>query len=213
MEITNINGIMDNVVKIINILVTIIIAFITAYFTNRNERKKQTTVFFKQEGIKVQQEILNFWCSILFYDYKNTVNSYIKKNTKKIMDDNSLNRLNEITETMAIIDVQKASYMYSSKLTIKYIGCYIQDIFKEEKKEKQKTEKQKEQKNKKKRKNNNIEQLFLVSKVICNMKYDFTGEKTSTMNLLRMKINDLDVWKRILICLYAIKYFLVIKFY
>ena len=49
-----------NIVTLIQIVVTIIIAFITAILTNSNERKKQTTVFFKQEGIKTQQEILNF---------------------------------------------------------------------------------------------------------------------------------------------------------
>lgn len=43
-----------NIISIIQIIVTVVIAFITAYFTNSNERKKQTTVFFKQEGIKVQ---------------------------------------------------------------------------------------------------------------------------------------------------------------
>lgn len=35
-----------NIIAIIQIAVTVIIAFITAYFTNLNERKKQTTVFF-----------------------------------------------------------------------------------------------------------------------------------------------------------------------
>ena len=41
----------EEIISIIQIFVTVIIAFITAYFTNLNERKKQTTVFFKQEGI------------------------------------------------------------------------------------------------------------------------------------------------------------------
>ena len=50
-----------------------VIAFITAFLTNRNERNKQTTVFFKQEGIKEQKEILDFWCSILFIDYDATI--------------------------------------------------------------------------------------------------------------------------------------------
>lgn len=43
----------SNIITIIQILVTIIVAFITAFLTNSNERKKQTTVFFKQEGIKL----------------------------------------------------------------------------------------------------------------------------------------------------------------
>lgn len=190
METSNINIMMENAVKIIQILVTVMVAFLTAYFTNKNERKKQTTVFFKQEGIKVQKEILEFWCSILFNDYKNTVNSYIKNNSEKIIVNNSLNKKSEITETMAIIEVQKASYMYSSKSTIKYIGFYMQEVFKDKKRPKE------------------IKQLFLVSKIISNMKNDFTGEKTSTMHLLKIKINDLNIKRRIQIWFYEIKYFL-----
>ena len=60
----------QNFITILQVVVTIFVAFITAFFTNRNERKKQTTVFFKQEGIKEQKEILDFWCSILFTDYE-----------------------------------------------------------------------------------------------------------------------------------------------
>ena len=168
-----------NIVTLIQIVVTIIIAFITAILTNSNERKKQTTVFFKQEGIKTQQEILNFWCSILFYDYDSTINKYKKNNTKRIMEDNNIAKPSEITDTMVVKVVQRDSYMYSSKITIKYIGNYMQEIFKE------------------KEKSAIMKQMFLVSKIICNMKYDFTGERTSVMDLLKMKINDLDFKKKL----------------
>ena len=80
-----------NIIAIIQIVVTVIIAFITAYFTNLNERKKQTTVFFKQEGIKVQQEMLDFWCSILFSDYESGIKKYIDDNEKRIVRNNNLN--------------------------------------------------------------------------------------------------------------------------
>lgn len=62
-----------DIITIVEISMTVIIAFITAYFTNLNERKKQTTVFFKKEGIKVQEEMLDFWTSILFNDYKSSI--------------------------------------------------------------------------------------------------------------------------------------------
>ena len=39
------------------------------------------------------------------------------------------------------------------------------------------------------------------------MKYDFTGEKTSVMDLLKMKLNDLDEKKRRKIYWYEIKWF------
>ena len=181
----------SNIITIIQILVTIIVAFITAFLTNSNERKKQTTVFFKQEGIKLQEEILNFWCSILFNDFQSAINKYIKNNHKKVMEENNINKLDEITETMVIKIVQKDSYMYSSKLTIKYIGNYMQEIYK--KKEEQEM----------------MKQIYLVSKIIANMKYDFTGEKTSVMDLLKIKINDLDRKKKMKIYWYEIKYFFI----
>lgn len=184
----------ENELKLIQIVVTVLIAFITAFLTNLNDRKKQTTVFFKQEGIKVQQEILEFWCSILFNDYQKTVNRYIKNNTKRIMEENNINKPTEISETMAIQMIQKDSYMYSSKMTIKYIGIYMQEIYK----------------------NNNhsnaMRQIFLVTKIISSMKYDFTGEKTSVLNLLKIKINDLNFEKILKFYWYQIKYFVISRF-
>lgn len=41
------------------------------------------------------------------------------------------------------------------------------------------------------------------------MKYDFTGEKTSVMDLLKIKINDLDRKKKMTIYWYEIKYFFI----
>jgi hypothetical protein len=181
----------QNFITILQVVVTIFVAFITAFFTNRNERKKQTTVFFKQEGIKEQKEILDFWCSILFTDYEATIKRYIKENTKRIMDENNINKPNEITDAMAIKLVQKDSYMYSSKLTLKYIGSYMQEVFKN------------------KEEQNIIKQMFLVGKIISNMKYDFTGEKTSVMDLLKIKINDLDLNNKLRIYWYEIEYFFI----
>ena len=181
----------SNIITIIQILVTIIVAFITAFLTNSNERKKQTTVFFKQEGIKLQEEILSFWCSILFNDYKSAINKYIKNNAERIMKENNINESDEITEIMVIKVAQKDSYMYSSKLTIKYIGNYIQEIYKKEEEQEM------------------MKQIYLVSKIIANMKYDFTGEKTSVMDLLKIKINDLDRKKKMTIYWYEIKYFFI----
>lgn len=183
-----------NIIAIIQIVVTVIIAFITAYFTNLNERKKQTTVFFKQEGIKVQQEMLDFWCSILFSDYESGIKKYIDDNEKRIVRNNNLNSKAEITETMVIKEVQKDSYMYSSKITLKYIGDYMQEIF--QNREKQRV----------------MLQMFLVGKIISNMKYDFTGEKTTVMDLLRIKINDLDFKKKAKIYLCEIRYFFKVNY-
>lgn len=177
----------SNIITVIQILVTVVIAFITAFFTNRNERKKQTTVFFKQEGIKEQKRILDFWSSILFMDYELTMNRYKMNNKERLIEENNIDKDSEITDIMVVKLVQKDSYIYSSKLTLKYIGNYMQYVFQG--------------------KSNAMEQMFLVSKIIGNMKYDFTGEKTSVIDLLKMKINDLSMKKRINIYWYEIKYF------
>lgn len=66
---------MENLVKLIEIIVTVFIAFITAYITVNNDRKKQTTEYFKEEGIKEQKELLNFWSST----FLNTPDNAIKK--------------------------------------------------------------------------------------------------------------------------------------
>ena len=181
-------NVLVDIIPIIQILVTIIVAFITAILTNYNERKKQTTVFFKQEGIKIQQEMLDFWCSILFNDYENTMKKYIRDNSERIMSDNNLVKIDEITDTMAIKIIHKDSYMYSSKATLKYIGKYMQEVYRD--------------------KPRKMEQMFLVSKIIVNMKNDFTGEKTSVINLLQIKINDLDIKKKIKIYGYELKHLL-----
>lgn len=80
--------------------------------------------------------------------------------------------------------------MYSSKATLKYIGKYMQEVYKDREKPRK------------------MEQMFLVSKIIVNMKNDFTGEKTSVINLLQIKINDLDIKKKIKIYGYELKHLL-----
>ena len=49
----------------------------------------------------------------------------------------------------------------------------------------------------------------MQGKIISNMKYDFTGEKTSVMDLLKIKINDLDLNKKLRIYWYEIEYFFI----
>lgn len=125
----------------------------------------------------------------MFSDYESGIKKYIDDNEKRIVRNNNLNSKVEITETMVIKEVQKDSYMYSSKITLKYIGDYMQEIF--QNREKQRV----------------MLQMFLVGKTISNMKYDFTGEKTTVMDLLRIKINDLDFKKKSKIYLCEIRHF------
>ena len=138
--------------------------------------------------------MLDFWCSILFSEYESAIKKYKCDNEERIITNNNLNSNSEITDVMVIKEVQKDSYMYSSKITLKYVGDYMQEIFHNNEKP------------------NIILQMFLVGKIICNMKYDFTGEKTAVMDLLRMKLNDLTIKKKVKIYLYEIKYLLKIKY-
>lgn len=39
----------QNFIEMLKLVITILIAFITAFFTNKNERKKQTTVFLSKK--------------------------------------------------------------------------------------------------------------------------------------------------------------------
>lgn len=185
----------QNFIIILQTIVTIFIAFITAFLTNNNERKKQTTVFFKQEGIGEQKAILDFWSSVLFINYEATLKRYKKENLDRIMEENDIIDEEKIDDVDSFKLVQKDSYIYSSKLTLKYIGYYMQETFKEKKEQK------------------SILQIFLVGKIISNMKYDFTGERTSVLDLLKIKINDLDWHKKINIYWYEIKYFIILNIF
>lgn len=180
-----------DIISIIEFMVTIFIAFITAYLTNLNEQKKQTKEFFKQNGIEIQKEILDFWCSILFYDFDITKEKYKTKNEERLRKENNLKRNDKIEDLMIIKLVQKDSFMYSSKKTNKYIAKYMQKIYKST--------------------SNVMLQMYLVTKIICCMKYDFTGEKNSVMDLLQIKINDLNLRKKIQIYWYAVKFFFEIR--
>ena len=178
----------QNTISIIGFFVTIIVAFITSFLTTKSNQKKMTSEYFKKEGIKIQERLLEFWSGLLFFDLDTNIKNYI--NIAK------LNKQLESTEVIKII--QKESIQYSSKSTIKAIGTYQQYSYK----------------NKKKRKlllNENgdirsVQNLIVPLRVTKRMKYDFTGERLSELDLIRIRINDLNFKKIILV-----KYFLYIK--
>ena len=176
----------SNIMELIKILITVIIAFITASLTNKNESKKQATIFFKQEGIKQQQAILESWCSILLMNYEDTIQKFKENNKERLIKEYNLKSNQEISDTMAINLLQRDSYMYSSKITVKYIGKYMQEVFNSDDS----------------KKSNMTKQMYLVSKIISSMKYDFTGEKVKVLDLIKIKINDLDCKKKIAIYYY-----------
>lgn len=174
----------QNTISIIGFFVTIIVAFITSFLTTKSNQKKMTSEYFKKEGIKIQERLLEFWSGLLFFDLDTNIKNYI--NIAK------LNKQLESTEVIKII--QKESIQYSSKSTIKAIGTYQQYSYK----------------NKKKRKlllNENgdirsVQNLIVPLRVTKRMKYDFTGERLSELDLIRIRINDLNFKK-------IVKYFII----
>lgn len=177
-----------NVTTIIGFIVTILVAFVTSFFTSKRNQKEIISNYFKKESIEVQKRLLDFWTNILMFDFNTALNSYA---------DNA-----KLSKDISVEDLIKFMYkecvLYSSKATLKAIGTYQQYIYKNNKIDKNSIS------------NNDtiIKNLILPLMVTKRMKYDFTGEKISPIDLLRIKINDLDNKKIILARYYLIKYYI-----
>lgn len=155
-------------------LITIILAFITSFLTVKNNQRKTASEFFKKEGIKVQERLLDFWTGLLMNDFETNVDNYIKQANLK-------GKYNTQDITKIIL---KESMLYSSKSTIKAIGAYQQYIFKNKLEDK-------------KSGFDETKTLVLPLRVTKRMKYDFTGERVSEIDFLKVRINDLN-FKKIL---------------
>lgn len=103
-----------NGLKILELVVTIIIAYFTAKITAKNSRKNLTTQYFKEKGIETQEKILKFW-SNLFMDKFDIKESYNDAFHENIDDDVHILNL-----------INKESYIYCSAKTIKAIKDYQQ---------------------------------------------------------------------------------------
>lgn len=179
-----------NVVMIIGFITTIIVSFITAYLTSKNSKKQLTSEFYKKEGIKIQEKILDFWSSLLIFDFDYAMSKY-KVETKLVSN----------TEDVIVIkNILRDSYIYSSKATIKAISRYQQYIFKN-----------KDIPYKEKRNSvfESMNILIISARIIKRMKYDFTGEKVDELELLKMKLNDFDFKKRFVSRILIIYYNLI----
>lgn len=177
-----------NITTIIGFIVTILVAFVTSFFTSKRNQKEIISNYFKKESIEVQKRLLDFWTNILMFDFNTALNSYA---------DNA-----KLSKDISVEDLIKFMYkecvLYSSEATLKAIGTYQQYIYKNNKIDKNSIS------------NNDtiIKNLILPLMVTKRMKYDFTGEKISPIDLLRIKINDLDNKKIILARYYLIKYYI-----
>lgn len=182
----------ENLLTIIGFACTIFVAFITAFLTSKNNNISITSNYFKKEGINVQERILKFWSSLLLYDFNKCIEMY-KRNIK----------LKEKIDDVEIIKlISHDAILYSSKSTIKAIATYQHYLYKNNKNNKN-------NKKTKEEKNSTIETMKLLiisSRIIKKMKYDFTGEKVDIIDLLKIRINDLDN-KKILLSRILIIYY------
>lgn len=166
----------ENGMKIIGFMVTIIVAYITAKLTSKNTKKSLTTQYFKEKGVVLQEKILRFW-SDLFMNGFNIVNSY--KKAYELADDMSISDVDALTRVL------EDNYMYCSSKTVKAIKDYMQYTYKSQ-------GKKKTDKFKLKKKLNASCMFILISRIINRVKYDFTGEKVDELDIIKIKIKDLN---------------------
>ena len=189
---------------VISFLSSVVVAYITAKLTLSNSKKSITTEYFKQQSIEVQKNNLEFWYSVLSNELSVALKKYKIELLKLNNDEESNKKIKEIElKKLGADEVQKVlkelqlnSCLYGSYSTIKAIGTYQQFAYKAiNKKDSKKTDWEK------------MKSLTMVSRIISKMKYDYTGEKTDVMDILRIRINDYDLKKEIIGYLWSVWFY------
>lgn len=198
---TIINFIKTNAIEIIKISGTVVVAYLTAKIAARNNKKQITTQFFKEKGIDTQEKILRFWCILFMNDFR--INeSYIK----------AFKDLEKKNDSQILLIVYENSYIYCSSKTIKALKEYQQCVYKNAAKNNKIINNSKNEKSIK-FKIIFAQQFVLISRIIAKMKYDFTGEKVDELDLIKIKIRDLDfttkIISRLMLWYYNIKSFFI----
>lgn len=183
----------ENGIEILKLVVTVGIAYITAKITAKNTKKNLTTQYFKEKGTEIQEKVLKFWCGLFMNNFK-IVDSY-----REAFKDKKINN-----DTDILINIQKESYVYCSSKTIKAMKEYQQYLYKSKDinvEESEDSQKEKFNANKTgyiKAKIKFANQFILITRIISRMKYDFTGEKVDELDLIKIKIKDLNLLTRFL---------------
>ena len=190
---------------VISFLSSVLVAYITAKLTLSNSKKSITTEHFKQQSIELQKINLEFWSSMLSSEISTAIKKYkidllklnndknIKEKKKEI--ENKKYGEEELKEMLK--ELQSNSYLYGSYSTIKAMGTYQQFAYKGINK-----------KDSKKSNWKTMKTLTMVSRIISKMKYDYTGEKTGVMDILRIRINDFDLKKEIIGYLWSVWFYI-----
>ena len=190
---------------VMSFLSSVVVAYITAKLTLSNSRKSITAEHFKQQSIELQKINLEFWSSMLSSEISTAIKKY-KIDLLKLNNDKNINtKIKEIENKKygeeelkeMLKELQLNSYLYGSYSTIKAMGTYQQFAYKGINKEDNKKSNWKTMKT-----------LTMVSRIISKMKYDYTGEKTSVMDILRIRINDFDFKKEIIGYLWSICFYI-----
>lgn len=171
----------DNAIKIFEILITVFISFTTAALTTKRVKNQLYIESFKKEGIKTQKKILDFWCSILLMSLEEALNNYAK-NSKIDINISKIDTMNRENKDIQYLlqNIYRETFMYSSESTIKALATYQQYIFKNDNRNSNS-------------KKDQMEMLIKTTRVATKLKYDFTGEKVNTIDLLKIKLNDLNI--------------------
>lgn len=171
----------DNAIKIFEILITVFISFTTAALTTKRVKNQLYIESFKKEGIKTQKKILDFWCSILLMSLEEALNNYAK-NSKIDINISKIDTINRENKDIQYLlqNIYRETFMYSSESTIKALATYQQYIFKNDNRNSNS-------------KKDQMEMLIKTTRVATKLKYDFTGEKVNTIDLLKIKLNDLNI--------------------
>lgn len=169
----------DNAIKIFEILITVFVSFTTAALTTKRVKNQLYIESFKKEGIKTQKKILDFWCSILLLGFEEALNNYAKNSKIEINKIDKIDKKNKDIQYL-LQNIQRETFMYGSESTIKALATYQQYIFKNDNHNQDS-------------KKGQMEMLIKATRVATKLKYDFTGEKVNAIDLLKIKLNDLNI--------------------
>ena len=182
-----------------------ITAILTYKLTSKNDKSKIVSTQFKQVGIDKQKELLELWEICTSSNYEKFIDKIREKYNENKIDEKEILRIytNDVL-------------LFASKETMRMFAIFMQNAYKSAKKEKEKKVNKQQKQNFRETKNKldsevenvvkkvDMKVIYLGFKVMSSMKFDYTGEKVKTLDLI--KINDLNFKRIIQIKWYEIYY-------
>ena len=111
--------------------------------------------------------------------FEESLNNYAKNSKIEINKIDKIDKENKDIQYL-LQNIQRETFMYGSESTIKALATYQQYIFKNDN---HNPDSKKDQ----------MEMLIKATRVATKLKYDFTGEKVNAIDLLKIKLNDLNI--------------------